>query len=109
MKKLTVVMYHYVRRLTASRYPDIKGLELHAFQSQLNYFKKNYSFITMEDCVDALQSNALVDLPENAILLTFDDAYIDHYINVFPILDDMGIQGTFSRQPNPSSKSKYLM
>ena len=27
--------------------------------------------------------------------LTFDDAYADHYTNVFPILDEMGIEGAF--------------
>ena len=35
------------------------------------------------------------DLPENAMLLTFDDGYADHYDYAFPILEDMGIQGSF--------------
>ncbi len=28
---ITVVMYHYVRRIEESRYPEIKGLELDLF------------------------------------------------------------------------------
>ena len=34
-------------------------------------------------------------LPENPLLLTFDDGYIDHYTNVFPILKEHKIQGSF--------------
>lgn len=35
------------------------------------------------------------NLPDNAMLLTFDDGYIDHYSYVFPILDKFGFQGSF--------------
>jgi peptidoglycan/xylan/chitin deacetylase (PgdA/CDA1 family) len=35
------------------------------------------------------------ELPNNAAMLTFDDGYIDHFINVFPILYEKGIQGCF--------------
>ena len=31
MSKLTIVMYHYVRPINGSRYPEIKGLELDDF------------------------------------------------------------------------------
>jgi len=34
-------------------------------------------------------------MPPNPVLLTFDDGYIDHYTNVFPLLDEYGIQGAF--------------
>ena len=34
-------------------------------------------------------------LPDNALLLTFDDGYIDNYNVAFPILDKYGIQGSF--------------
>ena len=34
-------------------------------------------------------------LPDNALLLTFDDGYIDHYENVYPALKKRGIQGSF--------------
>lgn len=34
-------------------------------------------------------------LPERALLLTFDDGYIDNYIYAFPILEEFGVQGSF--------------
>ncbi|MDY0142885.1 MAG: polysaccharide deacetylase family protein [Bacteroidales bacterium] len=93
MSRLTVVMYHYVRDLSNSRYPKIKGLDFSLFIGQIKYLLKNYSFIKMEDLIDSIYNNK--QLPSNAVLLTFDDAYIDHYLNVFPVLDYYQIQGSF--------------
>jgi peptidoglycan/xylan/chitin deacetylase (PgdA/CDA1 family) len=48
----------------------------------------------MEDLIEA-NAELSVELPPNAILLTFDDGYIDHFANVFPALDEARIQGSF--------------
>lgn len=93
MSKLTVVMYHYVRDLKNTRFPDIKGLDLHLFVEQILFLKKNYDFVTAEEVIHSLDHGDA--LPEKSVLLTFDDAYIDHYTNVFPILNKYGIQGSF--------------
>lgn len=90
---VTVVMYHYVRDLVNSRFPSLKGLDFSLFVKQIEYLKKNYSFIRMEDLVEWIYNQK--PLPANAVLLTFDDAYIDHYLNVFPLLDSLKIQGSF--------------
>lgn len=92
-KEVTVVMYHYIRDLSNSRYPFINGLEIEHFKYQIEYFKENYNIITMEMLIEAFDDSKI--LPPKSILLTFDDAYIDHYINVFPILKSYNIQGSF--------------
>jgi len=91
--KVTILMYHYVRDLKHSRYPQIKGLNVDFFVEQIEYLQKHYHFITMEILIDAIENNK--PLPEKSILLTFDDAYIDHFIYVFPILNEYKIQGSF--------------
>lgn len=91
--KVTIVMYHYVRDLEHSRYPEIKGLDINLFKGQVSYLQKYYNFITIEALIEAVEHNK--QLPEKSVLLTFDDAYIDHFINVFPILFDNNIQGVF--------------
>ena len=90
---LDIAMYHYVRTLEQTRYPSIKGLHKDNFVKQLRHFRENYNVIKMEQLIDAVVRK--VPLPERALLLTFDDAYIDHYDTVFPILDEMGMQGSF--------------
>ena len=93
-RTVTIVMYHYVRDLEHSRYPAIKGLSLQRFHRQLDYIQAHYTPVKVEDILDAL-SSPMKEMPPNPILLTFDDGYSDHFLNVFPQLDARGIQGCF--------------
>lgn len=92
-KAVTIVMYHYIRDLKHSRYPSIRGLDISLFKEQIDYLQKHYTIITMELLINAIDNH--YKLPEKPILLTFDDAYADHYLSVFPILNEKGIQGSF--------------
>lgn len=94
MNQLCVAMYHYVRGLKDSRYPNIKGLDYELFKKQIDFFETNYNVVTMEDVIAAKHSSKQI-LPPNALLLTFDDGYIDHYLNVLPILKEHHMQGSF--------------
>lgn len=91
--KVTIVMYHYVRDLKNSKYPDIKGLDFELFIEQLEYLVKYYNLISIDTLINAMYNNG--ELPSKAALLTFDDGYIDHYTNVFPLLKKKKIQGAF--------------
>jgi peptidoglycan/xylan/chitin deacetylase (PgdA/CDA1 family) len=86
-------MYHYVRDLKNSRYPEIKGLDVSSFKEQIHYMRKYYNFVTMEEVIYSIDNEKTI--PDKSILLTFDDAYMDHYSTVFPILDKYDIQGSF--------------
>jgi len=91
-------MYHYTRDLAYSRYPNIKGLDYELFRQQLDYFKQNFNIVTMEQVMEAWDSGGETQdkkLPEKAILLTFDDGYIDNYTTAFPLLKEKGMQGSF--------------
>ena len=86
-------MYHYVRDLKKLRYPGIQGLDINLFKEQIDYMRKHYHIITMEEVIHSIDNQ--VKIPEKSVLLTFDDAYLDHYNNVFPILDKHKLQGSF--------------
>ena len=86
-------MYHYVRDLKNSRFPGIKGLDLDLFREQICYLRKHYNIITMEEVIHSIDNQ--VKIPKKSVLLTFDDAYSDHYMNVFPVLDRYQLQGSF--------------
>ena len=91
--KFSVVMYHYVRDLQNTRYPAIKGLDVRLFREQLKYFKRHYNFVTAAQLIDAYENRT--ELPPKSLLLTFDDAYLDHYTCAFPLLDEYKVQGLF--------------
>jgi peptidoglycan/xylan/chitin deacetylase (PgdA/CDA1 family) len=93
MNRVTIVMYHYVRELPFTRYPRIKGLLASQFLEQIEFMSRHYRFVTMQQCIDAVYGNS--SLPRLAALLTFDDAYIDHFVTVFPLLEERGTQGCF--------------
>ena len=93
MNQLYIAMYHYTRDLKHSRYPEIKGLDITLFKQQIDYFKNNFSVVTMEEVIDSVEKKSV--LPTNALLLTFDDGYVDNYTYAFPILNDYGLQGSF--------------
>lgn len=86
-------MYHYTRDIVHSRYPQIKGLDTNLFRQQIEYMKNNFNIVTMEQVIDAVEGKS--ELSEKALLLTFDDGYIDNYTFAFPILEEFGIQGSF--------------
>jgi peptidoglycan/xylan/chitin deacetylase (PgdA/CDA1 family) len=105
-RDLTIVVYHYVRPLAQSRYPGIKGLEVREFKEQLWYLTRNYQPVTVQAVVHSIRTGEA--LPPRAVLLTFDDGYRDHYLNVFPLLHDLGIQGAFFPPVSAARDGKLL-
>lgn len=93
MSKLYISMYHYTRDLVHSRYPEIKGLDYNLFRQQIEFLKNNFDIVTMEQVVDAAEGKS--ELPEQALLLTFDDGYVDNYTYALPILEEYRVQGSF--------------
>tara|TARA_R110002111_G_scaffold144910_2_gene211329 strand:+ start:202834 stop:203784 length:951 start_codon:yes stop_codon:yes gene_type:complete len=103
----TTIMYHYVREITNSPYPGIKGLEFDGFKRQLDYLSSQYEFISADQLI-AYVTGESVDFPENACLLTFDDGYRDHYDFVFPELIKRKISGCFFPPARPIEENTLL-
>lgn len=106
MNKVTIVMYHYVRDLANSRFPQIRGLDYSLFKKQIEFFKQNFQVVTMEEVIAAWNEN--YELPEHALLLTFDDGYIDHYTYVLPVLTEYKMQGSFFIPGKPFTEATLL-
>lgn len=93
--RIPVLMYHYLSVPPADA--DIYRLDLSVppdlFAEQLDrLLAEGYTTISPYDLVDALQRG--VELPENPILITFDDGYRDNYENAFPLLRERRMQAT---------------
>ena len=105
-KNLSIIMYHYVRPIADSSYPNIKGLEVDGFKRQLDYFQENNSIVSAEDVIDASYNSK--KLPANPVWLTFDDGYKDHIDYVLPELKKRGLQGSFFPPAKPIIKGSLL-
>ena len=106
MSKLQIIMYHYVRDLQNSRYPNIRGLSDKNFMKQIDYLEANYTLVTPQDVIEAYNGGRI--LPSDACLLTFDDGYSDHFNTVFPVLENRGIKGFFSMPGRILEEEKLL-
>lgn len=90
---VSIVMYHYVRDLARTRFPRLTALDRNDFRGQLAYIRRHYHVVPMTQVVAAMAGDA--DLPPNALVLTFDDGYAEHYDTVCPILQDQRLPGAF--------------
>ncbi len=89
----TIVFYHYVRDVERTPFPDIKGLSVAAFAAQLDWLQARFDVIDGAAFEGAVLTATPFDRP--TALLTFDDGFVDHYANVFPILHARGLGGIF--------------
>jgi len=106
MGKLTIVVYHYVRPIANSEYPNIKGLEFEGFKRQLDYLEENFIIVTSDQVNNAVLKNK--PLPQNACWLTFDDGFKDHIKYVMPELLNRKLSGAFFPASSSITKSKLL-
>lgn len=97
--------YHRVNDDTAGK--DPYSLSRSEFQSELNYFKDNgYNTISLMDFIRAQKYGE--PLPENPVILTFDDGYEDNYTNMMPMVQAMGMKATMFMPTNYIGKKGYV-
>jgi len=57
------------------------------FESDLKYLKENhYNTLTMTQLIDYVHDKK--ELPQNPVILSFDDGYLSTYLNVYPLLKE---------------------
>ncbi len=90
-----VLMYHHIRVNPMPRNPVWAALNVSAEQldQQFAYLSShNYHTITLDELRDALDGK--ISLPENPIVLTFDDGYRNFYDSAFPLLKKYNFKAT---------------
>lgn len=83
-------MYHFIRNKNELGL-KFNFLDIKIFEEQINYFRSNFNLINIDDLLNFKEISSKKD----AVLLTFDDGYIEHYDIVLPILKKNNIQGCF--------------
>jgi len=63
------------------------------FNDQIRYLSKRYKIIPLEELVLSIRERN--EIPQNSLVITFDDGYRDNYLNAYPILKKYGAHATF--------------
>ncbi len=85
-----VLLYHKVESVesTQNKYSVTKD----QFVAQLDYLVENgYQTILPKDII----TGKIPDEPSKTVILSFDDGTEDHFLNVYPLLKERGMNGVF--------------
>jgi peptidoglycan/xylan/chitin deacetylase (PgdA/CDA1 family) len=99
---IQILVYH---RVNDENDPFFSGIPIHIFNRQMEYVASNFNVIPLEEAVERLTKR---DIPDNALVVTFDDGYRDNYVNAFPILRDLSIPATIFLATDSIDSQKML-
>ncbi len=73
--------------------PGVFTVTPEEFEAQVAFLRRRCAVVSMEQTIEALETGR--PLPRNAVLITFDDGYLDNFQTAFPILAQHGLPATF--------------
>jgi peptidoglycan/xylan/chitin deacetylase (PgdA/CDA1 family) len=93
---LIVINYH---RISGANHhtdfdDDVFEHTAEVFRKQILWLKKNFDLIDQATLIE-LVSTGSFNFKGNAVLITFDDGYIDNYTLAYPILKEFGVPAIF--------------
>lgn len=91
---LRVLIYHRIADPASSPRldPALVSATPRVFEQQMQYLAARFHVVALSDVLRAVQRGAA--LPENAVLVTFDDGYADFGTTAWPILKRLGLPAT---------------
>lgn len=107
--RVPILIYHYIGKNPnpADLVRNNISIDPDKFEEQMKYLKDNgYNTISLDTFYPALKGQ--ITLPAKSIILTFDDGYVDFYINAYPILLKYGLRATVFIPTNLMNQGYYL-
>lgn len=86
---LVILCYHRVRDKTGIFYDRNISASPEEFRKQMLYIKKHFYPVSLDEIINSYMGDW--KLKPNSILITFDDGFKDNVLNVFPVLEELGI------------------
>lgn len=94
-----MLIYHHV----ASDTPRVSSVTADELRGHLQYFKDNqFQVIGLDVLIQHLQQNTAI--PQNAVVITFDDSYENNFTTAHPILREFGYPYTIFISPGSIDK-----
>lgn len=96
IKDVPIFYYHSVSDDSAHPWSYL-SLRTDVFEKQLCYLSKNgFKTFTITELYEANNKNGI---PKKAVVLTFDDGYLDNWVYVYPLLKKYGMKATIFVNP----------
>ncbi|NQT06430.1 MAG: polysaccharide deacetylase family protein [Candidatus Omnitrophica bacterium] len=93
MAGIRILLYHSVGRIDKRDSLGIR-VDIDNFRRQMEFIKGNgFNILDLKDVVQYIDEGA--SLPDNGLVITFDDGYRDNIVNAVPIMEEFGIKATF--------------
>lgn len=89
-KSISILLYHRIF-LNTSDWLN-QGIEWDFFVKRMQILKKNYQTLSIDEARHCLAHNKI---PNKAVVLTFDDGYIEHFQVAFNVLSDLHLPASF--------------
>ena len=105
--RVPILIYHHIRPVSENDSESAQTFIVSPenFEMQLKYLTdNNFNAISLQALTDYL--NAGDSLPENPVIITFDDGTVSQYKNAFPLLKKYNLTATFFIFSNPISRSQ---
>ncbi|VAW65956.1 Polysaccharide deacetylase [hydrothermal vent metagenome] len=95
VKDLRILAYHRVCDHSQCNDNDISLISANEdqFEWQVDHVNRNYDLINFEDLKDII--NRKIKKPKRPVIITFDDGFLDNYMNAYPILKKHRAKATF--------------
>jgi peptidoglycan/xylan/chitin deacetylase (PgdA/CDA1 family) len=88
--RAAILLYHRVGSPETDVYGlSIPGLE---FRAQMAHLRACYHPMSLEELVAAARADSL---PDHAVAVTFDDGYLDNFVQASPVLTEFAVPATF--------------
>lgn len=87
-RNVQILVYH---RINDEKAPFFTGVPTKVFEKQMELLASQYRVLKLDEAVERMKKN---DIPDNAVVVTFDDGYKDNFVNAFPILKKYSIPAT---------------
>lgn len=94
-KKVPILLYHHITNEKFSLEQAISLITPEDFRLHMTAIKINYNPISLRQyCEYVMCDDGSVNIPENPIVVTFDDGYSSNYELAYPILKELEIPAT---------------
>jgi peptidoglycan/xylan/chitin deacetylase (PgdA/CDA1 family) len=87
-RNFQVCTYH---RVNNDHDPFFSAVPVDVFEKQMTYLASHFRACALEEVIELMKKD---EVPDNAVVITFDDGYKDNYLNAFPILKRLSLPAT---------------